>query len=246
MPMEIPTAPPPGAKRVEGRSGGSPEVEKPLRLRPNHDFYLMHHPSGFRLERTDRGWEVLPVLKDLVKVGGINAVVLTEAGPNTSAARARLRDNGWTVLENQDDYRVLYDVAGGIAHRLRWEAVDRFPDGEVEVTLDEKGWADYRRSLVERKIIPPPRPKVLAQLRRRLERRIGRRGAKLSIPAFREAQERDEDRLEGLADALVSTPVVVEDAEKEKPKGPRVRTQGRASGQTEPPLDPPVKPEAQS
>jgi hypothetical protein len=204
--FEKPDQPPPaprapeGATEVQGRPGGRTELDKKLKLPTNHDFYLMHHPNGWRLEKTSRGWEVLPVLKDLVLAGGINTVELTEKGPDSGAARTKLRDRGWTMLEDQDEYRVVVDVAGGRAHRLIWDRIFRFPDGDFEVQFDHEGYADWRRSLVEEGRIDPPRPKVLATLRARLERRLGRRSQQLHIPTRAAAQEADQERLEALED----------------------------------------------
>lgn len=210
MPFEPPQSPPPAAPApsaaggtvVEGRRGVTSEAKRALKLPTNPDFYLMHHPNGWRLEKTERGWEVLPVLKDLVCIGGTNGVEITEAGPNTANARAKLQDAGWTILMNQDDYRRIYDVAGGVAHRLLWDRITAYSDGDFDLAFDEAGYQDFRRALVTGGVLKAPRPRVVEALRNRLERRIGRRAGSLHIPARAAAQERDEDRLDGLAEAL--------------------------------------------
>ena len=166
----------------------------------------MHHPNGWRLEQTDRGFELLPVLKDLTLVPGINRVELSKAGPRSENARTRLRDQGWVVLDrHQEEYRVIVDVQGGLAHRLRWDIVDRYPDGTYDLAFDHAGYAEYRRSLVERGLIPPPRPRVVQKLRGRLERRLGRRMQHLHIPGVAVQQEQDQaelDAIEGAAAAV--------------------------------------------
>lgn len=212
MPFETPTAAPApptspapravgAAVRVEGRPGGRSELDKPLKLPASPDFYLIHHPNGWALEKSDDGYELLPTLKEMVLLGGINRVMLTPNGPDSGLARTKLRDSGWTVLEDQDEYRVLVDVKDGVAHRLRWDVIHRYPDGSSDVQFDRAGWLAWRRSLVERGVVAPPRPAVVRQLRARLERRIGRRGANLHIPAVQVAQERDEAALAGLDSA---------------------------------------------
>lgn len=239
MPDAPPSSPPPGATRVEGRAAGRTEAEKKLKLPANPDFYLMHHSGGgFRLEQTERGWEVLPVLKDLVLIGGTNGVELTEAGPNSQLARAKLRDRGWTILENQEAYRLVYDVAGGVAHRLRWDVIDRYSDGTANITFDHKGFADFRRSLIEDGTIDQPRPAIIAQLRRQLERRMGRRETKLEVPSVKRAQKRDAEKLKAL-DSVYDTDEKREAETGKAPKGPTERATGRTAGRTqEPPREP--------
>ena len=201
MPFETPEAPP-GAVRVQGEKPGRSEIDKPLRLETNPDFYLMHHPNGWRAEETENGWELLPVLKDLVIAAGHNGVELTQGDqPDSSAARTRMKDRGWVILENQDDYRVAIKVAGGWAYRLLWDVIHRYPDGTFDLQFDHKGYQDFRRKLAEDGIVQPPRPSVVAQLERRYDKRLNRRGSRLHIPGAQAAQARDEAELEGLRQA---------------------------------------------
>jgi hypothetical protein len=168
-----------------------------------------------------------------VLAGGINRVEITEKGPDSSHARTKLRDSGWVVLEDQDEYRVLIDVEGGTAHRLRWDIVHRYPDGSYDLTFDREGWIAWRRELVADGRLPPPRPSVIQQLTRRLERRLGRREAKLDIPRVRRMQDYDEAALAVLtgeapegASGSPSTPTPPPTPE--KPTGKASKREGQA------------------
>lgn len=132
---------------------------KVVNLPRSPDFRLKFHPA--RWEFTDGEW--LPQLGKLKLEGGIGGV---DGRLNEGAARENCRQIGWQVLDQDalgEEYVIRYPVKNGFAHLEKWIAVKHMP-GNLPASCkpDMKAYNAWRRSLIERSIIPAIDPDVKA------------------------------------------------------------------------------------
>jgi hypothetical protein len=157
------TAEAPSAAPAAQAAGEAPPrrraAAKVVNLPRSPDFRLKFHPA--RWEFTDGEW--LPQLGKLKLEGGIGGV---DGRLNEGAARENCRQIGWQVLDQDalgEEYVIRYPVRGGFAHLERWISVKHMP-GNLPASCkpDMKAYNAWRRSLIERSIIPAIDPDVKA------------------------------------------------------------------------------------
>jgi hypothetical protein len=182
-------------------------------------FLLGHSPKSWELVEMEAGkWELLPVLKPLFLVPGTQLVEAAKSPGSpidSTRARARWEDMGFTVLKDSTEYRTTVPSATGPAYFLRWERIKPYPDGDWEMHLDQQGWNEWRRSLVADGRLAPPRGAVVSQLRQRLQRQITRAEPHAHLPKAVRAQEQARAMLAGLDAATAPKPVKAEKPRKE-------------------------------
>jgi hypothetical protein len=124
-----------------------------------------------------------------------------------------MTDLGWIFLPEDPPYKRRIQADNGVTVVDLWTRVVAYPDGVADVSFDHAGWDLFRAGLVARGVVPPIRPGVVAQLRRRVEKRIGRRIDQIHRPSVQAIVAAAEQRLSALdaaqsvaAEILTSAP----------------------------------------
>lgn len=162
---------------------GSGESRAPLpQVSPQPPFLYCFHPNKWHVS----GGEVLPELGTIPLQPGLNGVTLvvtrgrdgTETTRvNASRAIQRKKERGWEVIPQDVDKDQGFptylrklpvgDKKTGITSYVsRWEHT---PSGSSLIVSDEKGFNTWRRSLIERGILPEPSIWALESLYTRTE-----------------------------------------------------------------------------
>ncbi len=169
-------------------------------------FRLSAHPTSWELVKTSKGWRLVPTLKRLALMPGVNWTKPARKGEGLDASdvEAKARNTfGQIVLTDIDEYMVEYDGANGTrGYFLTWDRLRTYSDGHWEVSFDQDGYDLWRWSLVTSKRMDGPRESVVSQIRTRLRRAKERAMRTPHLAAAQQARDDAEARLQGLDEAL--------------------------------------------
>lgn len=125
-----------------------------LPTEPTPEFWLKFHPDRWGLIDGD----FLPVLGTLKLIPGLNGVSVNAAGRlDASKAALNLQINRWKLIErgekDTEDYLTFYQGRSGAVHCTAWQT-PMVRGNSVEWKTDEKAYANYLRSLIEKEVVP--------------------------------------------------------------------------------------------
>ena len=127
---------------------------------------LMAHPERWTVMQG----HVIPLMGSLKLQAGVNRVKQTADGRfQKLEAEAALEEQGWRVIPADIDgpgTSYIRQVAPGV-FLSRWE---RAYPGSTHTDVDEVGYAEWCRSLIDRGVVAPPAPYVLELLRAKRQR----------------------------------------------------------------------------
>jgi hypothetical protein len=153
-------------------------------------FLLAHSPRSWDLVfmGKDEKPVLLPVLSNVLVLAGVNGTKTPKAGQAVSPVEVvtRVTGRGMRVLQDQlPEYLRSHPGRNGqIGYFLAWEKVNVFDDGTYAVDVDKVARDKYRLSLVDRRIVNPPRTDVVRKLLR---------AAEASVRRMANAPKRDDD-----------------------------------------------------
>ena len=136
-----------------------------LNLPPSPVFFLKYHPARWGVI----GGQILPILGRLAVSPGVGAV---DKRGDTALAEAEAAKRGWRVIPweaiqilhpERSTYVKVYEGKRGKVHLTMWET-PRAVGGRVRVHVDEEGYHEWLRALIDEGIIPPPDPDIVDAL----------------------------------------------------------------------------------
>ena len=151
----------------------------------NEPFYLMHNPLQWELIATDDGFEWLPCFSQLNEGAGVNGVVQTRNGVDSSHARVKFMEKGFQILDREFGYITRYPTKhGGWYYSLIWD-VPKIIANQTFWNHDSSGYNQFRKNLVLTGVIERPEPEVIELKIRQIDRRIDRRLKNQHIPEIK-------------------------------------------------------------
>jgi hypothetical protein len=168
-------------------TGKQTAAENPkLKILPNAPFFLLHSPFSWELvEMGDGEWKWLPHFGHLYEIAGVNGVVETPRGPDSTVSRMKMGDAGQQVLDREFGYVARYETTyGGYYYCMRWD-VPKVIGSKVYWNHDKEGYNTWRWELVEMGIIQKPEDEVIQSKIALLDRKIDRRLKLQHIPEIK-------------------------------------------------------------
>lgn len=159
-----------GAQQSSG-GGGSPAIQPSIPSRPAATaavlphaptplFFLRWHPARWQL--VDGEW--LPMLGTLKLDLGAGGV---DKDGNIDHAVIDGEKRGWTVIPWEvipDGYVRAWPCRNGQYHCTKWETPRHMAGRVLSSEVDDKGYRDFLRMLVEQEIVKPADPAILEQI----------------------------------------------------------------------------------
>jgi hypothetical protein len=199
------------SKKIAGASQSSKDGRLPTND-VNTRFYLTLAPLKWELVKDGDDFFLLPILGTLPIQAGVNGMKMRRGGGvDDSAVKAKLRDElQIVILELDYDGGYLQEwtnKSGKSYFTDRWTSPKNI-GGKLRWDYDRKGILDFRKKLVEEKMIGIPDVMVVDQIRDRIQRRIDERVKQALVnPDIANQKAEYEARLEGLNaayDAMVN------------------------------------------
>lgn len=182
----------------------APSAQKKLPLTGNSSFLWMHHPKNWALhifEKT-KGDEVLevplwlPKFTTLKETAGVNNVVMNGGRPDSTHAQSEFIRNGFKILQHREhDYLRIYPCHGGKYHVHKWVQIELIGN-QILRTTDQKGLADFKKSLVKNRHVEIPHTGILRLITKKMVEQINRLDQKSHIPAIKKELQKEEHLLE--------------------------------------------------
>jgi len=151
-------------------------TETRIPKKKNPRFFFAHHPENWELvmfERYDTTEDkrkkvttplLLPVLSSIQEEPGVNGTRAVGGRLDSSIMRTSLTDRDWTIIDpKRHDYLRVYPAHKGNYHTSRWIRLEKVGRRIIE-HFDQKGFDDWRRSLIAEGHLNPPHPQI-AELR---------------------------------------------------------------------------------
>tara|TARA_R100000388_G_scaffold93327_1_gene77772 strand:+ start:514 stop:1170 length:657 start_codon:yes stop_codon:yes gene_type:complete len=142
----------------------------------NPRFFFAHNPESWetvifeKYQITDDKKKkvsiplLLPVLASCQEEPGVNCTRIINGRIDSSMMRTNMQDQGWTILDpKRHDYLRVYPAHKGNYHTSRWIRLEKVGRRMIE-HFDQKGFDEWRLSLIADGHIAPPHPKI-AELR---------------------------------------------------------------------------------
>jgi hypothetical protein len=165
-----------------------------LPTRANSRFFYKQHPRNWELwhfeteqtsgKRTTRKLKPvwLPVLSTHHETAGVNGTRSTSNGVDSSLSRTRLADDGWHVLRpDQHDYLRQYPCRNGFYWTDKFTLLENL-GGDLVTTFDYQGYAEWRRELMVKGVLPLPHQTFLKRITQLVSKRISRISRDQHIP----------------------------------------------------------------
>jgi len=136
---------------------------KLLNLPPSDQFYYQWHPARWQV----MDGELLPVLRTLAVTPGLRCVTSTG---DMSLASAEAAKNDWTTIPwdavrltmpERRTYVSKYEGKRGPVHLSCWETPWQV-GARAQTRTDHQGYRAWLRALMQRGIISPPAPEIVA------------------------------------------------------------------------------------
>lgn len=168
--------------------------EIPPAGQPLPPYYLAIYPSRWCV----LGGRVVPFARKLMLSPGVNQMEIGRDGKaRVAAAQAALDEEGWTVIPwNVDGKSYLKKVKTTGGYISRWETLH---PGSEDVTVDEKGYADFWENLIATGQIDPPPVWVLDKMTADIKSIIGR-----DQKRFPHAETETRTHLQASLDVIIS------------------------------------------
>ncbi len=168
-------------------TGKTAQNENPkIKILPNAPFYLLHHPFSWELVDVGEGdWEWLPTFGHLYEIAGVNGIVETPRGPDSTMSRMRLMENGQTIIDREFGYVARYETTyGGFYYCMKWD-VPKVIGSKVFWNHDKDGYNQWRQELIGLGVIAKPEDEVIQSKIALLDRKIDRRLKLQHIPEIK-------------------------------------------------------------
>jgi len=193
---------------------------------PNGDFLLMAHPGRWGVSKTDKGYELLPVLAHFSREAGINGVAggAKKGDPvNDTLARAYRVKKGWIIIEDdfiEGGYMRVHDTKyGPNAFTCTCWAQPMMAGNKPIIRNNEAMHWEFLRAVAE-ELLPPPVPEILDDIKDVMIARLSRQLEQAEQrPNRLRAAEDTQDRIDSLekvqlpaAEAVASTDYSREEA----------------------------------
>ena len=191
--------------------------------KPNHPFWLMHHPmTCWELVQIEDDHFWLPTFRKLFDMPGCNAVRMVQngRGADSTMARVQMMDNGFEILDLEFGYQQRFPSRfGGHIYKEIW-TTPKVIGNRVIWNYNHKEYDLWRKQLLDDGIIEKPDPDVLDILIERQERRIERNAQRGHIPHIQKQIVVEEKKLSDMQKAKDLLYNVIEMVEQplEKPK----------------------------
>ena len=183
-----------------------------LPIRPNHPYWLMHHPETcWEFVQHDNKWMFLPSFRRLFEMAGCNGVrMIPRGGCDSQVARVQMMDDGFEVLDMELGYQARYKTtSGGYFYIDIWSA-PKVIGKRVIWKFDQSAFNDWRYSLLEDGVLNPPDTDILDLFVEKQEKRVQRNALRTHIPAVKKTYDEDLDTLEIMRQYIQSgEPVVI-------------------------------------
>jgi len=160
-----------------------------LNVHPNAPFYLMHYPFEWEVQKIEGEYQWVPKFSSLYEIAGVNGVQdIPKQGPDSSYARMKFKDKGFTILDLDLGYVSRYEtVYGGHYYALIWETPKQIAD-RVYWNIDEDAYNKWRLSLIGVHV-QKPEIEVIQSKIDQIERRIDRKSKLQHIPEIKKEIE---------------------------------------------------------
>mgnify|MGYP003624567755 CR=1 FL=1 len=185
-----------------------------LNISTNAAYYLMHHPEQWELIITDGVGEWLPNFSQLLEIAGVNGVQQTPTGIDSTMARVKFMDLGFTILDQEMGYQTRYRTRSGGYYYTSVFDTPKVVGSKTFWSTDMVAYNDWRRSLITDGFINPPEPEILELLEERHQKRIERNIRLQHIPEVQQKLENLRLELDQMQDA---TKVLFEPVKPKKP-----------------------------
>ena len=179
------------------------DKKKGFPIQANVPFYLTHHPANWELVEEETRFCWLPQLSKLHEMPGVNGVQGTKNGVDSFVARAKAEEEGKTVLSWDLGYLTRYPAKNGYYYCVIWSHPKKIGNRVIH-KLDQKGWNDFRRSLLENGLIEPMDEDLISILSGKLESRLNRLHKDQHLPKVKEKM----DQIAYKIHAMKNTPVI--------------------------------------
>ena len=171
-------------------------------LKPNHPFFLMHHPTGWSFTVEEGKGEFLPIFSTLHEIPGVNGVKQTRTGGDSSLARTEAADRGFTVLPRDLGYLARWRCRGGGFHYQNVYAKPKKLGNSVIWKTDTRGWNQWRRDLMKSGDIEDPDIDQLEYMIEREERSADRLVRDQHLPEVERELKRVKKRVSDMRKAI--------------------------------------------
>ena len=173
--------------------------------KPNHPFWLMHHPMSCWecVLMVDGEYYWLPTFRQLKDLAGCNAVRMVQngRGADSTMARVQMMDNGFEILDLEFGYQQRFPSRfGGFIYKEIW-ATPKVIGNRVIWNFDHVAFDEWRKQLLDDGVLPQPDPDVLDVFIERQERRIERNAQRGHIPHVQKQIVIEEQKLENMKKA---------------------------------------------
>ncbi len=153
----------------------------------NGHWMYMHHPKSWELYVQKEGKKekafFIPKLTRFVIKPGVNGVGGSQENPDIRMARVQFESQGFSIIEpSKHDYLRVYPALGGDLVVTKWTKLENL-GGQVLQTMDRKGFAEWRKSLIVDGTIAAPHKQILLLMVRKQEELIIMHDSKPHIPA---------------------------------------------------------------
>lgn len=168
-------------------TGKKAATENPrIKILPNAPFYLLHHPFSWELvDIGDGEWNWLPTFGQLYEIAGVNGIIETPRGPDSSVSRMKLMDAGQTIIDREFGYIARYETTyGGYYYCMKWD-IPKVIGSKVFWNHDTNGYNQWRQELIGLGVIAPPELEVVQSKMALLDRKIDRRLKMQHIPEIK-------------------------------------------------------------
>ena len=191
-----------------------------IKILPNAPFYLLHHPFSWELvDIGDGEWSWLPTFGQLYEIAGINGIIETPRGPDSSVSRMKLMDAGQTIIDREFGYIARYETTyGGYFYCMKWD-IPKVIGSKVFWNHDTIGYNQWRQELIGLGVIAPPELEVVQSKMALLDRKIDRRLKMQHIPEIK----KEIDGLYGLKKQMMES---YESLVNPKPKSKSKKSKG--------------------
>ncbi len=159
-----------------------------LPIRSNNPYFYKHHPNNWDLVMMKKGKKTVPVWLPHVTThwltAGVNGAQMRGRGFDDTLVKARLKDEGWNIIENdKHNYIQIYNAVGGKYYSDKFTPLEQIGKRiKRNFRSKQKEFDLFRVHLMETGDIPLPHPMTLHGLVGDCENSIERKINKQHIP----------------------------------------------------------------
>tara|TARA_B100001287_G_scaffold123317_1_gene103931 strand:+ start:1304 stop:1948 length:645 start_codon:yes stop_codon:yes gene_type:complete len=187
-----------------------------LPRKTNSFFTYAHYPENWDLKEMTfkkgkgevKKWIWLPYLHRIPFTAGVNGTVMNGKHLDTSVAKARLVEDGYTIISSSKySYIKVYKGIGGKVYEEKFLNIKRLTRRKVDEKFDHTEYDKFRLQLMLDRTIEPPHPIILQDKIEDIKKIRGRLGNRVHIPEI----QNKIDKLTSQIDAMTAALADVED-----------------------------------